>query len=175
MNVCKLLIVLAASIGSVSMNPLKHSDLLTEGDYAKEAAEQGGAPALSSGNTNPYWESFNKWQCFGADEADIQCVGINSGAERVIILSVIHDHKFLEFSSDPASIVECENLRARWAELLKNERSFCLYAALLQEDPGSASGIPGVERWQTWIASHLKTRSGDWDYQTDKSRRLEEE
>ncbi|MGZ3709705.1 MAG: hypothetical protein ACXWP5_11550 [Bdellovibrionota bacterium] len=141
------------------------ADLLSGEDYAQEESDRTDGHALSSAldDENP-WESFNKWQCFPADSAEITCATAEyNGPKDVPILTVSYGTHHYEFSMDPEPEPDCAKVSAKWKNLLENQSSFCTYAAFLQYSE-DASGTPDKDE-SVWIINQLKTGKGYWKFE----------
>lgn len=152
-------LIVMVAIANLSMIAIRPEDILSEDDLILELSERA-SPALSAAqNSTRYWESFNQWKCFSTEKVDTYCAETDEGRTSLPTLLVSDDHGALhELSLDPEPDLNCEVTLHQWNEVLKNQRSFCTYAAYLQEvDAGH----------ELWIVDRLKSYQGSWSYRTD--------
>jgi hypothetical protein len=76
------LFAILAGLSSLSMSYDYSAGILVETDYERQRLDASRGAALSApldGQT-PYWESFNRWQCFPTQGAEISCAEADYGA-----------------------------------------------------------------------------------------------
>jgi hypothetical protein len=131
-----------------------YSLLSQEDDDFEKEEYRSGRYALSSGNTEPYWESYNQWLCFARDQINIIFVEVDYGGLKGVPTFVAHElnHRY-EVSLSPELKFDPEQVVAEWNQLLKESSSICLYAAYLQ--------LIDVHE-SLWTLSMLKTENGYW-------------
>jgi hypothetical protein len=130
--------------------------ILNDDDF--ELEKQGSKTrALGSAiGEEPYWESFNKWQCFSTNSAEAYCAIIGHGQLSAVSISAVDDSgKRYELSDEPVSNETCAQQLLDWQQLLEGEHGFCVYAAYLQNID---------DNHELWIVSRLKTQKGVWDF-----------
>jgi hypothetical protein len=161
----RIAIVLVSSLSCLSMASISHYELLNSDDQEKEAVDQKGTPALSSGlNAVPQWESFNTWQCFPTENIRLECTELDNGEIRVPTLRFSKKSIMYDFSLDPEPGLDCDQILEKWATLLENQRSFCVYAAHLQKYPDNPFQSEGIAEWHLWIVNQIKTNNGYWKW-----------
>lgn len=158
-NKFKLSFFVLAAIVNLSMIAIRPEDILSEDDLILEVSERA-TPALSVAQDSVrYWESFNQWKCFSTDRVETYCAEIDDGQTSLPTLLVSDDHGALhEFSLDPGPDLNCEVTLHQWSEVLKNQRSFCAYAAYLQQLDANH---------ELWIVDRIKSYRGVWSYRTN--------
>lgn len=158
-------LVIAAAILCLSMATINHFDLLSLEDIEMEVPDQEETPALSSalGDSNQ-WESFNTWQCFSTENVQSDCTELDYGALRVPTLRISEGTTMYDFTLDPEPNLNCEQTLSKWVELLKNQRSFCIFAAHLQKYQDNPFESDGIEEWHLWIVDQIKTYNGYWKW-----------
>ena len=148
--------LIVLSLFNLSMSSDKIYGILTHEDYRTLEESRKSGPALSSvPGTSPYWESYNEWLCFSADNAGLRLS--EHELERptfVPTLSIwLEDHLY-EFEVSSSLIDENgASILQQWHTLLEDEPVFCILAAFLQP-LGSDSSL--------WILHTLKTQNGYW-------------
>lgn len=157
-------LILITSLSSLSMMNINPYDLLGPEDQEMEITDQTEGPALSSGlNAANQWESFNTWQCFSTESIQLECSELDYGAIYVPTLRMSNGTILYDFSLDPEPDLNCEEILAKWTALLKNQRSFCVYAAYLQKYHDNPFELDGIEEWHLWIVNQIKTLNGYWN------------
>ncbi len=150
--------IFALAVANLSMTRDYPESLLADLDRQLETDQE--RPALSSGlRADPYWERFNKWQCFDNSTVSVQCVGHlldpdNSEEETLIpSIRVELDGEAFDFDQEDARKGDCPLTLRKWAHLLEGEKYVCVYAAYLQEIDKNNS---------YWILNQFKTSKGYW-------------
>lgn len=168
-----ILTVFMATVSSLSLHYDPYSTLLNDDDLQKEQLDSTD-PALSAvlDGKEPYWESFNLWQCFPTDKIRIECQEAEyHGPKWTPSLYVMSESHRFEFSMDPDPEPDCERIVANWKSLLEDERAFCVYAAFLQiaDDVDESEARDG----SLWIINELKTQKGYWKFEADENWKTE--
>ena len=160
---CSAIFVSVAGIFCLSMTDTNHYEILSPDDREQELTDSEGTPALSSQiDANPYWETFNTWRCFSTENIRPECSVLDNDSLRVPTLRFAEGSTLYDFSIDPEPGLDCDETLAKWIALLDQEQSFCVYAAYLQEMPSEIFEYEGINRWQLWIVSQIKTQQGYW-------------
>ena len=162
-------LVLLTSAASLSMLRIPFTDILNGDDYkaVEIDARRGSALSAPLDGKTPYWESFNRWQCFPADQIETMCLEADYGTVRKVpAIHVSYGSHLYEFSMDPEPEPDCEKILDRWKQLLAGEDAFCTFAAFLQDlDTNETEAIDG----SVWIINQLKTRKGYWSFEADEN------
>jgi hypothetical protein len=163
-------IVVAASLSSLSMYHNPAMALLNEHDYARVENNLTHGPALSAPTDgSPYWAAYNRWLCFPAENIEISYVEAEYGEIRKVpTLHVTEGSNFFEFSVDPEPAPHFDNITENWKALLKDETVFCVYAAPLQ-DLDVSNYETTVESASLWVINRLKTSKGYWKLESDEN------
>jgi len=142
------------------MITIDYYDILSEADLAQEEIESTAHPALSAAyDEEPYWQSFNKWMCFPAEAVQTYCAEIDYGQSYLPTFRVSDDkHHFYEFDLDPTPNLNCDETLSQWRELLENQRSFCVYAAYLQDLD---------DERELWVVDTIKSSRGLWSIRSN--------
>jgi hypothetical protein len=121
----------------------------------KMMIEDNREPAITIPATKEQY--FNKWKCFDVksleiDEAEIEY----NGRQIVPYIQVNSSNHSFQFNVDPViHRGDHKIIINKWKELIRNQKSVCIFAAYLQTDPDGTS---------VWYISKIKTEAGYWDF-----------
>jgi hypothetical protein len=102
-------------------------------------------------------ESFNKWQCYSINQVKLSTVDIdNNGLKCIPSIEISHHNENLIqlFDIDDEENWDCEKILDRWNELIKDQKSICLFGALSQFES------PNIFLWDL---EKIKTENGYWN------------
>jgi hypothetical protein len=158
---------------TLSMTQMPRSEILTENDYRLQWQEFSmHRPALSAplDGSTPYWESFNQWLCFPADNVDVTCLeeDLHERSIWTPALTVVQDDHYYEIAMESEPEPDCALVKSRWHELIDGEEEVCVYAAA---EPGTYP-IPqdsGVKDGSSWVIDRLKSGKGYWNAAADEN------
>ncbi len=112
-------------------------------------------PAITIPSTREQY--FNKWQCFSVKHIEIAEAKIElNKAQTVPYIQVSSNNHNFQFNVDPVIHRGDQKIIInKWKELIRNQKSVCIFAAYLQTDPDGTS---------VWYIGKIKTKAGYWDF-----------
>ena len=98
---------------------------------------------------------YNKWQCFSLADIEITEAEVDyNGWHKVPSINVKMKNVIKSFDLDPDVKWNNNKIITEWKNLIKDQRSVCIFGAFLQEEKDSNS---------LWYIQKIKTRKGYWD------------
>ncbi len=149
----------------------KDYEILTSKDweYMRESSH---SPALSSTlQAKVQWKSYNEWQCFDANEIDLDFETVDyNGIRKIPTIFVMQIYPAKIFDLSPETNWRSVETLNYWKELVEGSSSVCIFAAYLQTDE---KGTP--DEFESWVIEDIKTRKGYWSSDDEEMQLLEEE
>lgn len=133
----------------------EHYQVLTKEDFDM-AHEDNKTSAISWPQSDgSFVESFNKWQCYSTDQIKLSTVEIEDHESKCVpSIEIAHDNFVQLFDIDNEENWDCEKILDDWNELIKNQRSICLFGAFVQYETSNIF---------LWDLEKIKTENGYWD------------
>lgn len=135
--------------------------ILTTEDWELEAADRARGPVMSSLPTSQQrWESFNQWNCFPTQSAQVVRVEVvyEGQTKRIPQIDVEFGDHLFQITLDGDAEDDFDSIAKLWKDLISETNEFCVYSAFLQKLPGVAARLTS----SLWIVERLKSRKGSW-------------
>ena len=130
--------------------------LLTDEDFKMARLYNTDAAISWPLSDGTYLKSFNKWQCYSLDQIKLATVVVeNQGPKCIPAIEINQANRLIQlFDIDIEENWDCERVISQWNELIKDQKSICLFGAFTQLD---------VKSNLLWNLEIVKTSNGYWD------------
>lgn len=103
-------------------------------------------------------QHYNKWQCFSVIDVEITEAEVDyNGWHRVPSINIKTKDIVKSFDLDPDVKWNNNKIITEWNNLIKDQKSICIFGAFLQKEKSGNS---------LWYIQKIKTRKGYWDRRT---------